>query len=244
MTNIFSAFFYILKGFKLIFKPGIRLYVVIPLLLNISLFSVVIWLGFTELGRVIDWLVAQLPDWLDWLSWLFTALLALIVALAVFFTFSIVANLVGAPFNGLLAEAVYKHLTGELPRGEEIAFWKNFGPAIKNELIKMRYILLWSLIGLGTLIIPVVNIIGPVIWFLISAWLLALEYMDYPMANHQIEFPAQRDRLQRRKWTVLSFGSGVSLATLTPFANFLVMPAAVAAATLIWVEKLQKDDAA
>ena len=64
---------------------------------------------------------------------------------------------------------------------------------------------------------------------------MALQYTDYPMANHGLDFPAQRRLLGHRRWLALGFGIVVMALTLIPVVNFLVMPIAVAGATAMWV---------
>jgi CysZ protein len=69
--------------------------------------------------------------------------------------------------------------------------------------------------------------------------MLAVEYLDYPMGNHGLSFSEQRRRLRRRPMLSLSFGAGVLLLMLIPGLNFLAMPAAVAGATALWVDRLR-----
>jgi CysZ protein len=45
--------------------------------------------------------------------------------------------------------------------------------------------------------------------------------------------------VSQKRFLNLGFGSAVSVATMTPFLNFLVMPAAVAGATALWVDQLK-----
>lgn len=89
-------------------------------------------------------------------------------------------------------------------------------------------------------LIPGVNLGAPVIWFIFSAWMLSLEYGDYPMGNHDISFAEQKKRVAKKRFLNLGFGGAVSVATMTPILNFLVMPAAVAGATAMWVENLKE----
>ena len=79
------------------------------------------------------------------------------------------------------------------------------------------------------------------LWFIFTAWMLALEYIDYPAGNHDLLFSDQKRLISKRRFQSLGFGSIVSIATLTPIANFIVMPTAVIAATIYWVEQLSKD---
>ena len=64
----------------------------------------------------------------------------------VFYTFSLVANIISAPFNGLLAEKVEVHLGGRLP--EQTSDWRKllreFIPVMANELRKLLYIVITS----------------------------------------------------------------------------------------------------
>ena len=74
-------------------------------------------------------------------------------------------------------------------------------------------------------------------WLLFSAWMLALEYLDYPLSNHGRLFPHYRGALRQRRWLALGFGGAVLLLTLVPLLNFIVMPAAVAGATALAVKE-------
>jgi CysZ protein len=241
MSNPVAGANYLLRGLGLLLKPGIRAYVIIPLLINCLLFILFIALSSQQFNGLMHWLMPELPDWLQWLSWLLWLLFGIAVALILFFTFSLVCNLVGAPFNGLLAEAVEHYLTGSKPETAPSSMRKlvaDIVPAVLNELKKILFFLLWSIPFLVLFFIPVINIVAPILWFLFSAWMLALEYTDYPMANHELLFNEQRKRLRNQSLRTLGFGGIVSFATMIPIANFIVMPAAVAGATIYWVEQL------
>jgi CysZ protein len=67
-----------------------------------------------------------------------------------------------------------------------------------------------------------------------------MEYMDYPMSQNNLDFTRQKALFKQRKIISYSFGGVVSVATLLPVANFLVMPAAVAGATALWIEQYEK----
>lgn len=77
------------------------------------------------------------------------------------------------------------------------------------------------------------------LWFLYTAWMLTLEYSDYPMGNHGLEFREMRARLRRKRVLGLGFGATTAGLTLVPVVNFIVMPSAVAGATALWVDELR-----
>ena len=235
-NNPLSGAWYFLRGIRLIFAPGIRTYVVVPLAVNILLFSALIYFGTGQFGALLDWL---LPGWLDWLAFLLLPLFVIIALAIVFFTFSLIGNLVAAPFNGLLAEAVECHLTGTtIPAGSWKKMAVDAGRTIVSELRKLAYVVLWGIPALLLFVIPFVNIAAPFIWLLFGAWMLAISYADYPMGNHGLAFPEQRRRLGERRYLALGFGGAVMCALAIPVVNFLVIPAAVAGATILWVERL------
>ena len=228
---------YFLRGIRLIARPGVRRYVAIPLLINAVLFGGLIYLGASQFGLFLDWL---LPDWIDWLQWILWPIFGLTCLLIVFFGFALVANLIAAPFNGLLAEAVERSLTGMDCVGDigGTRFARELWRGVASEVRKLTYALLRAIPILLLFLIPGINVIAPFIWMAFSAWMLAVEYADYPMANHGIAFPEQRKLLANRRLLSLGFGGTAMLVLIVPLLNFLVIPAAVAGATAMWVEQL------
>lgn len=240
-SNPFTGIGYFLQGLRLITRPGLRRYVLIPLAINFLLFGGLIWFGSNQFGQFMDWLMPELPSWLQWAEWLFWLLFGVSALLILFFAFSLVSNLIGAPFNDLLAEAVEFHLTGSRP--EQAGGWQKvvaeLPRTLMDELRKTLYFLAWSLPFLLLFLIPVVNVVAPFAWLAYSAWMLSLEYADYPMGNHGLQSVEQKQRLGEKRLLVLGFGGTVTIATMTPVLNFLVMPAAVAGATAMWVEQFK-----
>ena len=239
MRDLIRGFKYPLQGFNLIAKPGIRLFVIIPLLINTLLFSTVIAVGAHEIVNISDWLSARW-QWADWITWLLWPLFAVLAFSVVFYGFTLVANVVAAPWNGFLAEAVVRYLGDS--QQQQISGWsrlpREIAAAISNELRKLLYFGIWAVPLLLLFLIPMVNAAAPFLWLLFCSWLLALEYLDFPMSNHGLAFPEIRRRLGRRKGLVLGFGLGVMVLTLIPVLNFLAIPIAVTSATKLWVHEL------
>lgn len=241
MSNPFAGFLYFFQGLKLIFRSELRAYVAIPLFINVLVFTGLIWFGASQFETLLAWLLPELPEWLQFLEWLLWILFAISVLLILFFTFTLLANLVGAPFNGLLAEEVEYHLTGQRP--ESAGGWKKMlaelVPTLMDEIKKLFYMIAWSIPFLILFLIPVINIIAPFTWLAFSAWMLTVEYADYPMGNHGLRSKDQKTRLGEKRLLSLGFGGATTIATMTPILNFLVMPAAVAGATAMWVKQFR-----
>jgi CysZ protein len=239
--NPVSGAGYLIQGMGLIARPRLRRFVLVPLSINIGVFSAAIWYGVTEFDSFLGWMQSKVPSWLQWLEWLLWPLFVLALLIVVFYTFSLVANLLAAPFNGLLAEKVELYLTGR-PLTEGGGMKKvliELVPTLIDEVRKLLYALLWAIPFLILFLVPGINVAAPVLWFLYSAWMLALEYVDYPMGNHGLKAREMRRRLRRRRVLGLGFGSATAGLTMVPVVNFIVMPSAVAGATAMWVRELE-----
>jgi len=238
IADFARGFGYAFQGFSLVRRPGIRRYAVAPLLVNAILFGIGLWYGASEFARFMDWL---LPQWLDWelvraLLWLVFAAGA---ALVLFYAFTLIANLIAAPFNGLLSERVERHLRGARGReGTERGLVAEVGASFGAEVRKMIYLALWSVPLLLLFLVPVVNLIAPLLWLAFGAWMMALEYTDCPLGNHGVVFSEGRRLVGRRRGLALGFGAAVMIVTVIPGLNLVAMPVAVAGATALYVEEL------
>lgn len=236
--NPVSGALYLLRGLRLVTRKGVKRYVALPLLINILVFAGAIWWAFGQVEALQAWLTAQLPGWLEWLTWLLWPVFVLTAGLVLFFGFAVLASFIAAPFNGFLAEAVERELRGREPEGSGRSLAGEVVAAIGGELRKLLYYLKWALPLLVLTVIPGLNILAPVAWALFSAWMLAVEYGDYPMGNHGLTFPGQRRLLARRRLLALGFGGATAAALVVPVVNFLIIPVAVAGATALYVEQL------
>ena len=108
-----------------------------------------------------------------------------------------------------------------------------------RELVKISYYLPRALALLLLGVIPVINTVAPLLWLLFGTWMLAIQYVDYPMDNNRISFDRMKLLLKEQRLTPIGFGSSVLMASLIPLVNLIVMPAAVAGATLCWVNEFR-----
>jgi len=243
ISNPISGATYFINGLSLINTKGIRRFVFIPLLINILIFSAGLWFAIAQFETFIEWALSSLPDWLSWLEWIMWPLFALTFYGVVFFGFSIIANIISAPFNGPLAAAVERRITGNKDFNSNKSFIQEAKDSIGNELIKLRYSLYLMMplafLSLISFAFPLISPAVAVLWMFYTIWVLTLEYADFPMANHGIAFRHIREKLANKRFLSLGFGSMVMLATLIPFINFLVMPVAVAGATKMYVQEFK-----
>ena len=84
-------------------------------------------------------------------------------------------------------------------------------------------------------------VFGQILWFLFSAWMMAIQYCDYPYDNHKIDFKRMKNHLSQHKGKSMSFGVMVNIFSLIPVVNFIVMPVAICGATSMWVSELRDE---
>ncbi|GAB2787346.1 sulfate transporter CysZ [Halomonas shantousis] len=230
MNNALSA---IIHGTRLVLSPGLRRFVIAPVVVNLLLYAATIFYLLRDFGGWIDYWMLKVPEWLTWLEWLIWPLLVVSLVLVVFFTFTLVSNLIAAPFYGFLAEKVELRITGKPPLDDR-GLARTALDAIGRELVKLGYILprMALLFVLG--FVPGLNVFMPFLWAGFSAWMLAIQYLDYPMDNNKVSFRDMRHRLRVRWWPTLTFGACMSVATWVPLANLVLLPGGVAGAVMLW----------
>ncbi len=237
-THQLSALGYLLKGWQLIKHPKLRSFILIPLFINLVVFSIAFWFLFSNINDWIDSYIAKLPAFLTWLTYIMWPLLAVIILFSFSFIFSTFANLIAAPFNGLLAEKTEILLIGDTINNDGIhELIKDLPRIFQRELQKMWYILP-RMIGCAILfLIPGFGqTIAPLIWFVFGAWMIVIQYADYPFDNHKITFANMKGALRKRPAKSLIFGMLISVFNAIPIVNFIIMPIAVCGATAFWVD--------
>jgi CysZ protein len=231
---------YFLRGAQLLKHPRLRPFILIPLLVNIVIFGALIGFSVQWINAALGDIMGWLPGWLTWLTWLIWPLVLLSLGLITGYFFTAVALLIASPFNGLLAEKVEEIVTGQEVKGPETIAqaFMIFPRAISRELVKLAYYLPLLLVVLVVTWIPPFNLVAPVLWFLFGAWMMSVQYVDYPMDNHMTSFADLKEVLRERRLSSLGFGGVVALVSGVPLLNFFVVPAAVCGATLYWCEEL------
>ncbi|MBA3660985.1 MAG: sulfate transporter CysZ [Gammaproteobacteria bacterium] len=238
MNSPMTGISYLLDGFSLITKSGIKRFVIIPLIVNIILF-LGLFFFLRHYMHVFDaWFAGILPSWLQWLGSLLWLLFFVAFVLVFIYTFVTFANLISAPFNSLLAEKVEAHLTGQASVNQSMmATLKDVPRSLGRQIAVLGYYLPRALLLLLLFLLPFAQPFAALFWFLFNAWFMAMTFIDYPSDNHRISFQTTRLFLNKQRFTTFGFGISVLIASMVPFLNFFVIPAAVAGATKFWLKE-------
>lgn len=243
MTNGFN---YMVGGAKIIASPGMKRFVLIPLIANIIVFIFLTSLLIQYFSAVTNYFSDALSGW-AWMAY-FAAIIATILSgLAAFvilliygYSFNLITNIIAAPFYGMLAEKIEHKLTGNVAPEESISSLTV--RTLQRELVK-----LWYFISRGFLVffclfilafIPILNFLVPFVAVFWGTWVLTLQYVDYPADNNHISFNELRRQIKNKRYSTLGFGGVILVGSMVPIINIFIMPIAVAGGTLFWINEL------
>ncbi|MBN1140403.1 MAG: sulfate transporter CysZ [Deltaproteobacteria bacterium] len=236
-----KGFFYPFRaGRYLAGHPRLWKFVAIPFLVNVVVFSLLLYLGFHFFDGFVLRLIPSGEAWY-WVLLYYTlwVVAVAVTAVLVFFTFTLLGNLIASPFNDLLSEKTEELMVGSLP--EEPFSLARFKTDAKRILVleskKMAVFLLVMLLLLTLNLIPGIgSLLFSVLAFFWTVIFLALEYLGFVASRKQFDFKALR-RFFWSRFTLLSgFGTGVFALLAVPFLNFISIPLGVIGATLLWFE--------
>ena len=241
MANTLSGFGYFFRGMGLLTRPGLSRFVVIPLLANIAVFALMAGAIYQAMsGLYIEYTSNFIGDW-EFLAWIVTPLIWLFGTLLSGYISIFIVLFLTSPFHGLLAERVEEYVTGEaiVNEGSALQMVLAIPRGFLREIQKMVHYAPIALLVLIITLIPGLNVVAPLLWILLGAWMMSLQFVDYPMDNHRLSFGEVRAACSARRSTSITFGAAVAFVSGLPILNLILIPAAVAGATLLWCEELR-----
>lgn len=219
---------HLLLGFRLLLRPNVRRFMLIPMLGNVLLYSLAAGLAFYGLDSALD---RWLPASVDWLRLLLYPLLGALLLVLSLLSFTLLANLLLAPFNGLLSQQVERALTGRLTTAPQETIGAAMRRSTKQAVWRLSFVAV-RVLGVFLLgLIPVVGVVAVPLGVVLGAWLLALEFSDNPIGNWAWEPARQHAFMRAHRPGMIGFGLSVMALSLVPVVNFALIPAAVAGMT-------------
>ncbi|MEU9120746.1 EI24 domain-containing protein [Streptomyces sp. NPDC048506] len=209
----------------------------IPALIALVLYAAVLTALAIWSGDLAAWATPFADDWgSPWQGLLRGVFVALLFAggltLSVL-TFTAVTLLIGDPFYESLSEKV-EESEGYCPPGPDRPLWQEIWTALRDSV----HVLLRAA-GFGILLFALgfVPFLGqtviPAIGFCVSGFFLAVELTSVAMQRREVPVRERLRLLRGRKGLAVGFGTPLVLLFLVPFIAVVLMPGAVAGATLL-----------
>ena len=225
-------------GRYLLQHPGLLRLVLIPLVINVVVFTAAVWAGLHFFSTTVVHYLPQGHAWylqlLTYLLWVAAILLTMVL---VFFGFSAVGTLIASPFNDLLSERTEELLTGR-SLAEPFVLRQFLRDAVRTLVEEGKKVLIF-LAGMGLLLLlNVLPLVGTLLYAGLSLFwtvtFLAVEYSGYIAGRKRMTFAEQRRYLLGRKLAMFGFGCGLLCLLAIPFLQLLCIPFGVIAATQLW----------
>ncbi len=244
INNAASGFRYLAQGASLLLQPGMKRFVLIPFLANCVVFIILTLSLINHFSEIQAGFAGLFPEW-SWISYIvafLSGLFIFFILLIYGYSFTVLTNIIAAPFYGRLAEKLEERITGKTVPEESIS--SMVLRTLRREMVKLAYFIsrgLLVFIGLFFLsFIPLFNLLVPIIALLWGTWVMTLQYIDYPADNHQVPFTSLRQRLKNQRFSSIGFGGTIMVGSMIPVINILIMPIAVAGGTVFWVNELRQ----
>jgi CysZ protein len=192
---------------------------------------------FGNIERIVAWLTRFAIDWNDpWEQVIHVvvgiALVGAIVLVAVY-TFTAVTLAIGDPFYESISRKVEVQL-GDPPAELDESFLAGLLRSIGSSI---RFLALTAAVGIALFVLGFIPVVGqtvvPVLGALVGGWFLAIELSGFAFDARGLRLKDRRRMLGSSRATSVGFGVATYVLFLVPLGAVIVMPAAVAGATML-----------
>ncbi|MFJ3333250.1 EI24 domain-containing protein [Streptomyces sp. NPDC086766] len=173
--------------------------------------------------------------WLGLFRGFLTAVLFALGLLLAVVTFTAVTLLVGQPFYENLSETVDRDVSPDGTAPESgLPLWRELWISARDSLRIVVRAAVWGILLFALGFLPFVGqTVIPVLGFFVTGFFLTEELASVALQRRGVDLRARLALLRSRRTLVWGFGTPLALAFLVPFVAVLLMPGAVAGATLL-----------
>jgi CysZ protein len=242
MKDFLFGFTYPFRSLKFFFSHSVLVkYSIAPMLINLVIYGSVFIFSYSWfMSRVESWLGIQAADAGFWLRFAHTALLIvgfLVLLFLCYLVFTILGNLVTAPFNEEISQRV-EEIVAKDQKQHKMGFWEDAYISIKGEAQKLAFYLTILLFIFLLNLIPVAgSIVSTVFGLIFSFFYNALDFLDYPMTRKKMRFSSKLKVTRSGKLVTYGFGCAAFLLMFLPVVNVFMKPILVAAGTSLFYER-------
>ncbi|MFC0600923.1 EI24 domain-containing protein [Streptomyces palmae] len=247
MRDLAAGFGYLVKGQRWVARHrrwwGFGM---LPALITLVGYVAALVALFFWTDDIVAWATPFADDWSHpWVGLFRGALAVLLVGtslLLAVITFTAVTLLVGQPFYESLSERVDLSVGGTAPESG-LPLWRELLIGAREGLALVIRVAIWAVLLFALGFLPFIGqTLIPALGFCVSGFFLAEELTAVALARRGVLLKARLRMLRGRRMLTLGFGVPLTLLFLIPFVAVLLMPGAVAGATLL-VRDLTGEDA-
>lgn len=242
MKDFLFGFAYPFKSIRFFFShPVLIKYSIAPMMINLVIYGSVFFFTYKWLiGTLGNWIGVNTPGASIWIQFLHIVLLVfgfLLLLFVCYLLFTILGNLVTAPFNEEISQRVEEIVAKDVT-GHKMGFWEDAYISIKGEAEKLLFYLFFLFLILLLNLIPVIgNVTSAIIGMVFSFFYNALDFLDYPMTRKKMKFRQKLRVTRSGKLLTYGFGCSAFLLMFLPIVNVFMKPILVVAGTSLYYEK-------
>lgn len=235
----FNALSSFAPSYQTILKDKVSLMLaMVPVLIGIvaySLFGKFFFSSVLELGE--QYIQQYLSDGTlgAIVYYLVASILSILMFFLVNYTFVLFVSILASPFNDLLSARVEKLIKGEQPESLSSGLrdmFKKIVWTILNEFKKISFILTLSIFSALLGFVPILTPISVII----TAVLLAVGYLDFSWARHDITFSDCKKDIRKNFFNYLFGGGFFMILVMVPIINLIVPSLATSYFTILWMK--------
>jgi CysZ protein len=238
VTEFFSGVGLLGRGLAMYARsPGLLLLGLVPAMIAFALlfsgFAVIVYFIGPE-SRAVTWFAHGWSTGARDLIQLIAGIAIIgVTALLAVVAFTAVTMAIGEPFYEKISEQVDQRFGG-VPGAVAQPWWRGIWRGIGESIRLLAFSVVAGLLLFVAGLLPAIGqTVVPLIGALIGGWVLALQLTAVPFDRRGMRLRQRRQVLRQHRWLALGFGAAVFACFLIPFGAIIVMPAAVAGATLM-----------
>ena len=237
-TGFFTGISFLFRGLGMYARsPRLMLVGLIPAVISFAVLVAAFATMLYFVDDVVRWATPFADDWSAGVRESFRILamlgVAAIWAVLSVLLFTALTLLIGQPFYEAISKRVEDGLGG-VPGEIDVSFWRSLPRTVVDSA---RLALLTAFVGVFIFLFGLIPVIGqiatPVLTGTLGGWVMALELTSVPFERRGLRYRDRRWWLRKHRSMAIGFGAAVVVSFLVPFGAILVMPAAVAGATLL-----------
>ncbi len=220
------------KAFGLLFSKGVRIFLLLPIVLNLLL----LFGGYELIGSLSDELsdyfftLINIDSWsffgAEYLDAIFSGLIHLIFKV-LFFLFMVfyggfIVIIIMSPFFSILSERVEKIETQkEYPFSYKKLLhdvWRGVRLAVRNAVLQLLLSVLVVIIGM----IPILGSVAPILLFVLTAFFYGFSFLDFTMERRFATISESVAFVRKHRAIAFANGTVFALSLLLPFCNLFL----------------------
>jgi len=225
--------------------PGLKRFFVVPFFINML---IIVGVCYVSAAHLFPWVQGLLPQGDAWywtaLRYVVAPLFFVLLGLAIMLFYSILGNIIMAPFNDPLSAKVERLLGGD-SFDEPITVRGIVADMLRIAKSVAAMLALYLVYIIAIMFLNIIPLIGSPLYSLLSilgmGFFLGFQFFDFPLDRRKLGFRQKLGVVWGHKAMTIGLGLGFFALSLVPVFGFLGLNLGTVAATALFVEHIRPE---